>query len=153
MTTGRRADLCELSTVDTSVLLAGMLAAAVYFDQDSEAEREIRTLADALYRCADWQWACDSGATVTHGWKPESGFLPYRWEGYDEAMLLYALGLGSPTYPLPSESYAAWTAGCQWKDIYGYELVYGGPLFIHQYCTSLWTSAGSRMRFRTCIHR
>jgi hypothetical protein len=106
MTTGERADQCELSTVDTCFLLAGMLAAAVYFDQDGEAEREIRSLADALYRRADWIWACDGGATVTHGWKPESGFLPYRWAGYDEAMLLYALGLGSPTRPLPAESYA-----------------------------------------------
>jgi hypothetical protein len=116
MTTGRRAYLCELSTVDTSFLLAGMLAAG-YFDQDSEAEREIRTVAHALYRRADWPWACDGGATVTHGWKPESGFLPYRWEGYDEAMLLYALGLGSPTYPLPTDSYAAWTSSYQWKEI------------------------------------
>ena len=133
MTTGARAQLCEVSTVDTTFLLAGMLAAAVYFDQDSEAEQEIRTLADALYRRVDWQWACNGGATVTHGWKPESGFLPYRWEGYDEAMLLYALGLGSPTFPLPTESYAAWTASYQWKQIYGYELLYGGALFIHQY--------------------
>lgn len=133
MTTGERANQCELSTVDTTFLLAGMLAAAVYFDQGGEAEREIRTLADALYRRADWTWACNGGATVTHGWKPESGFLPYRWEGYDEAMLLYALGLGSPTHPLPTESYTAWTSSYQWKDIYGYELLYGGPLFIHQY--------------------
>ena len=133
MTTGERAGQCELSTVDSSFLLAGVLASAVYFNQDSEAEREIRTLADALYRRADWQWACNGGATVTHGWTPERGFLPYRWEGYDEAMLLYALGLGSPTYALPTESYAAWTASYQWKTIYGYELLYGAPLFIHQY--------------------
>lgn len=133
MQTGERADWCELSTVDSSFLLAGMLAAAVYFDHDCADEREIRRLADALYRRADWQWACNGGATVTHGWKPESGFLPYRWQGYDEAMLLYALGLGSPTYPLPTECYAAWTSSYQWKDIYGYELLYGGPLFIHQY--------------------
>lgn len=133
MVTGRRAGLSELSTVDTSFLLAGMLAAAVFFDQDSEAEREIRTLADALYRRADWPWACNGGATVTHGWKPESGFLPYRWEGYDEAVLLYVLGLGSPTHPLPAESYAAWASTYQWKEIYGYEFAYGGPLFIHQY--------------------
>jgi len=133
MTTGRRAGLCELSTVDTSFLLAGMLAAAMFFDQDTEDEKEIRTLADALYRRADWPWACNGGATVTHGWKPESGFLPYRWEGHDEALLLYALGLGSPTYPLPTESYyAAWTT-YQWKNIYGYDILYGGPLFIHQY--------------------
>ena len=133
MTGGRRAGLCELSTVDTSFLLAGMLAAAAFFDRGSEDEQEIRTLADALYRRADWPWACNGGATVTHGWKSESGFLPYRWEGYNEALLLYALGLGSPTYPLPTESYAAWTATYEWKDTYGYECLYGGPLFIHQY--------------------
>jgi hypothetical protein len=133
ITTGRRAGLCELSTVDTSFLLAGMLAAGVYFDQDSEAEREIRTLADAIYRRTDWQWACNGKATVTHGWKPERGFLRYRWEGYDEAMLLYALGLGSPTYPLATESYAARISTYQWKELFGYELLYGGPLFIHQY--------------------
>lgn len=133
MTTGRRAGLCELSTVDTTFLLAGMLAAAAFFDQDTEAEQEIRTLADALYRRADWPWACDGGATVTHGWKPETGFLPYRWQGYDEAALLYILGLGSPTYPLPKESYAAWTSTYLWKEIYGHEFIYGGSLFIHQY--------------------
>jgi hypothetical protein len=133
MTTGRRAGLCELSTVDTGFLLAGMLAAAAFFDQDSEDEQEIRVLADALYRRAEWPWACNGGATITHGWKPESGFLPYRWAGYDEAMLLYALGLGSPTYPLPPESYSAWTTTYQWKDLYGYEFIYAGSLFIHQY--------------------
>nr|WP_306264864.1 glucoamylase family protein [Pararhizobium sp. IMCC3301] len=133
MTTGRRAGFCELSTVDSGFLLAGMLAAAAYFDQDSEDEHEIRTLADALYLRADWQWACNGGATITHGWTPERGFLPYRWEGYDEAALLYVLGLGSPTHPLAVESYVAWTSTYRWKEIYGYELIYGGPLFIHQY--------------------
>ena len=133
MTTGQRAGFCELSTVDTSFLLAGMLAAAQYFDRESEDEQQIRTLADALYRRADWPWACNGGATVTHGWTPEGGFLPYRWKGYDEATLLYILGLGSPTYPLPTESYAAWTSSYEWKEIYGFEFIYGGPLFIHQY--------------------
>jgi hypothetical protein len=133
MTTGRRAGLCEVSTVDTAFLLAGMLAAAVFFDEDSEAEQEIRRMADALYRRADWTWALHGGPTVSHGWTPEGGFLPYRWEGYDEALLLYALGLGSPTYPLPPESYAAWTSTYQWKEIYGHEFIYGGALFIHQY--------------------
>ena len=99
MQTGRRAWKCELSTVDSAFLLAGALTAGIYFDADTADEREIRTLADALYRRADWQWAQNQGATVTHGWKPESGFLKYRWEGYDEALLLYTLGLGSPTHP------------------------------------------------------
>ncbi len=133
MQTGRRTGLCELSTVDTAFLLAGMLAAAAYFDGENQDEQELRNLADALYRRADWLWVCNGAATVSHGWKPEAGFLPYRWEGYDEALLLYILGLGSPTYPLPTESYAAWTSTYQWKEIYGYAFLYGGPLFIHQY--------------------
>ena len=137
MHTGRRAGRCELSTIDTAFLLAGMLTAASYFDQDDEDEREIRTLADALYRRADWQWAQNRGAAVTHGWKPERGFLKYRWKGYDEALLLYALGLGSPTYPLPTDSYEAWASTYQWRELYGHEFLYGGSLFIHQY-SHLW---------------
>ena len=132
METGRRAWQCELSTVDTTILLAGMLTAAAYFDAASEAEREIRELADKLYRRADWQWAQNGGATVTHGWKPESGFLPWRWEGFDEALVLYVLGLGSPTHPLPVESYAAWSSTYEWKTSYGYDYLYAGPLFTHQ---------------------
>src|SRR5437868_10997620 len=124
MDTGRRVWNCELSTVDSAFLLAGMLTAATYFDQDTPEEHEIRTLADALYRRIDWRWAQNGGATVTHGWKPESGFLAHRWDGYDEALLLYALGLGSPTYPLTAESYAAWTSTYQWKEIYGYEVLF-----------------------------
>src|SRR5258708_34855836 len=82
MQTGRRAWQCELSTIDTTFLLAGMLVAAAYFDRDSEDENEIRTLADQLYRRADWRWAIDGGVTLTHGWRPETGFLPCRWQGY-----------------------------------------------------------------------
>lgn len=133
MQTGRRAGLSELSTIDTTFLLAGMLAAAEYFDRATENEQEIRTLADALYRRADWTWARNGKATVTHGWTPERGFLPYRWEGYDEALLLYILGLGSPTYPLPTESYLAWTSTYEWKELYGREFLFAAPLFIHQY--------------------
>jgi hypothetical protein len=132
MRTGRRAWRCELSTIDTAFLLAGVLTARCYFDRDSETEREVRTLAEELYRRADWQWAQHGGATVTHGWKPERGFLRYRWEGYDEALLLYVLGLGSPTHALPEESYRAWLSTYSWKRLYGYEFVYAGPLFIHQ---------------------
>jgi hypothetical protein len=132
MQTGRRAWQCELSTVDSSFLLAGALAAGAYFDGGSADETEIRRLADALYRRADWQWAQDGGPTVTHGWKPESGFLPYRWQGYDEALLLYVLGLGSPTYPLPEESYSAWASTYKWEHNYGQEYLYAGPLFTHQ---------------------
>lgn len=132
METGQRAWQCELSTVDTTFLLAGILTARIYFDANNAQEQEIRTLADALYGRVDWQWAQNQGDTVTHGWKPESGFLPYRWEGYDEAMLLYILGLGSPTHPLPPSSYAAWSKTYEWKQIYGYDYLYAGSLFTHQ---------------------
>ena len=132
MDTGRRVWQCELSTIDSAFLFAGFLTVATYFDRDTPDEHEIRTLADALYRRADWQWAQNGGATLTHGWRPENGFIPHRWEGYDEGLLLYVLGLGSPTSPLPEESYAAYTSTYQWKTIYGHEHVYCGPLFTHQ---------------------
>jgi hypothetical protein len=132
MQTGRRARESELSTIDTTFLLAGALASAAYFDRDAKEEREIRTLVDALYRRVDWTWAQNGGLTVTHGWTPERGFLRYRWAGYNEAILLYVLGLGSPTNALPKSSYEAWTRTYRWKKFYGQEYLYAGPLFIHQ---------------------
>ena len=132
MNSGRRARRSELSSVDSAFLLAGMLAAAAYFQRQTAEEDEIRNLADALYRKADWQWMQNGEAAVSHGWTPEKGFLPYRWKGYDEALILYLLGLGSPTYPLPQESYRAWSSTYRWKKIYGIEFLYAGPLFIHQ---------------------
>jgi hypothetical protein len=132
MQTGRRARQCELSTVDSAFLLAGMLTAAAYFDAGTNDEREIRTVADALYRRANWHWAQNEGVTLTHGWKPESGFLPYRWEGYDEGLLLYMLALGSPTYPLVGDGFAAWCSTYQWKNQYGYDFLYAGSFFTHQ---------------------
>jgi hypothetical protein len=130
--TGQRAWQCELSTIDSTFLLAGMLLAAIYFDGNTAEEQEIRTLADALYCRTDWQWAQNGGTTITHGWRPESGFLLYRWEGYDEAMLLYILALGSPTYPLAPSSYTGWVASYEWKELYGYDYLYSGSLFTHQ---------------------
>jgi len=137
MQTGRRARLCELSIVDSAILLAGALTAGAYFDADTAEEQEIRAVADALYRRADWPWAQNGGLTVTHGWKPESGFLAYRWEGYDEALVLYILGLGSPTHPLPQSSYAAWASTYEWMNNCGYDYLYAGPLFTHQ-MSHLW---------------
>jgi hypothetical protein len=133
METGRRVWQCELSTIDTTFLLAGALTAALYFDEENSAEQEIRDLAAALYRRVDWQWAQNGELLVSHGWRPETGFIPYRWEGYCEALLLYILGLGSPTCPLPAESYPAWAATYVWKRIYGIEFLYAGPLFLHQF--------------------
>ena len=137
VSTGRRAWRSELSTIDTTILIAGALTAAAYFDRSTEDEREVRRLADSLYRRVDWRWAQNGEATVSHGWKPETGFLRYRWQGYNEALILYVLGLGSPTHPLPRNSYRAWTSTYRWKTLYGYEFLYGAPLFMHQ-LSHLW---------------
>lgn len=137
MKTGRRAWKCELSTIDTALLLAGVLVARRYFDQDDEDEAELRTLADALYLRVDWRWACNGDALICHGWKPGRGFLPYHWLGYDEALILYVLALGSPTHGIGPESYDRWLSGYRWKTIYGQAFVYAGPLFIHQF-SHLW---------------
>src|SRR2546421_11045861 len=121
METGRRAWNSEVSTIDTAILIAGALTAAQYFDRDTAAERELRKLAEELYRRADWQWAQHAALTVTHGWKPETGFIKYRWTGYNEALILYILALASPTFPVAPESYRAWTRTYKWKDLYGFQ--------------------------------
>ncbi len=137
MESGRRAWKSELSSIDSAFLLAGMLTAAEYFDRDTTKEREIRELAASLYRRADWPWMLNGGKAVSHGWKPKRGFIRYRWQGYSEALILYALGLGSPTHPLPPESYEEWLLTYKWKKFYGHEFLYAGPLFIHQ-LSHLW---------------
>ena len=132
MKTGRRASGSEVSTIDTAFLIAGALSAGQYFNRDTPQEREIRTLADALYARVDWQWAQDGQLKVSHGWSPEKGFLKHWWEGYSEALILYTLGLGSPTRPLPVSSYTAWARSYRWNKLYDIELLYAGPLFVHQ---------------------
>ncbi|MGH9899397.1 MAG: glucoamylase family protein, partial [Pyrinomonadaceae bacterium] len=130
--TGHRTWNSEASTIDTAILIAGALTAAQYFDRHTAEECELRKLAEELYRRADWQWAQHGALTITHGWKPETGFIKYRWNGYSEALILYILALASPTFPVSPESYHAWTRTYNWKDIYGFEHLYAGPLFIHQ---------------------
>jgi hypothetical protein len=130
MKTGRRVWQCELSLIDTTLLIAGVLLAGRYFDGDGD-EIEIRALADALYRRVDWAWAQNGGETVAQGWKPECGFLHYGWEGYNEATILYVLGLGSPTYPLSPTGFTAWTHTYQRENLLGQDVLYSGPLFTH----------------------
>ncbi len=132
MKTGRRAGRSELSTIDSAFLLAGFLTVGLYFDRETKKEAEIRTLAQALVARAEWTWAQNGALKVSHGWKPETGFIKHRWEGYNEGLILYLLGLGSPTHPLPAESYAAWLQSYKWKRLYDIEFLYAGPLFIHQ---------------------
>jgi NADPH:quinone reductase-like Zn-dependent oxidoreductase len=146
MKDGRRAGGCELSTVDSAFLLAGMLAAGAFFDAEAPAEREIREIADALLRRADWQWALYGVPSSAHGWPtrtvedvtiihggtPENGFISYRYQGYDETLLMHVLGFGSSTFPLPPECYRAWQKTFDWRQQYGIEYLHAGPLFIHQ---------------------
>ena len=153
MQTGLRVWRSELSLIDTALFLAGALTAAAYFAGAGESETEIRELADALYRRVDWQWAQTSTGTATHGWKPECGFLHYGWEGYSEGIILYVLGLGSPTYPFAQRDYTAWTATYQWENLYGYDFLYAGPLFIHQFSHAWIDFRGLRdefMRAKRC---
>ena len=133
MRSGRRAGQSELSTVDTALLMAGVLTARGYFASNTPEEAEIRGCADAIFNRVDWLWCCNNGAKVQQAWKPASGFSRHRWEGYSEATILFFLGLGSPTHPLPAESFATWTEIHQWMTLYGQTLLYSGPLFTHQY--------------------
>jgi hypothetical protein len=147
MHSGRRVWQSELSLIDSTLLLAGVLTAGVYFDADTRAEVEIRELAAALYRRVDWQWALGGAASVRQGWKPDSGFYHYGWEGYSEGTILYILGLASPTRPLEPTSYGAWTATYQWENIYDREFLYAGPLFIHQFSHAWIDFAGIQDEF------
>lgn len=131
--TGLRTWKSELSMIDSALLIAGMLTAAAYFDADDASERELRDISDALYRRVDWAWSQNGGATIVQGWKPESGFLHYGWEGYSEAIVLYALAMGSPTHPIDGSCYEAWTLTYQWENLYGHDFLYAGPLFVHQF--------------------
>lgn len=127
--TGAREWNSELSSIDTALLLAGVLTARRCF----EADEEIRRLADAVYRRVDFAWMlAGDPRLLSMGWKPESGFLASRWDHYCELMILYLLAIGSPTHPIPAASWTAWRRPVITFDRYSY---IGGPppLFVHQY--------------------
>jgi len=127
-TNGKRIWNSELSSGDTAIFLCGALTARQYFGTDYE----IVDLATQLYNNVNWPWMCDGAMTVSMGWKPDSGFINARWSHYCELMMIYLLGIGSPTHPLPPESWHAWT-----RETYTYEgITYissGDPLFTHQF--------------------
>ncbi|WP_222861609.1 glucoamylase family protein [Oceaniovalibus sp. ACAM 378] len=131
METGRRVWNCELSLIDSALLLAGCETAARYFDSNTPEEIELRTLSRGLVASVDWTWALADGGTLSQGWHPETGFIRYDWEGYSEALILYALALASDTHPIPPDSYRAWRLTYQWENIYRHDTLYAGPLFIH----------------------
>ena len=118
MQTGRRYGArhwVELSTIDTTLLLGGVLFSQSYYDGNSKDEKQIRRLADEIYRRVDWNWASPRPPLVAMGWTPETRFIHVDWQGYNEAMLLYVLALGSPTHAVDS---AAWKTWAETQDDY-----------------------------------
>jgi hypothetical protein len=136
MNTATRYDTSvELSTIDTALLFAGMLDARQYFDDPSDTtEVGIRAMADSIYQRADFNFMRNFNTGILMGWKPGLGFAGYgQWIGYNEAMILYILALGSPSYAVPTSAWSAWTSGYQYNTLYGYSFVTCPPLFTHQY--------------------
>ena len=126
MNSAERVWKCELSSIDTALLLLGVLHARAYFDSP-----RIHQLAADIYERVDWKWMLNGGGTLDHGWKPETGFLKSRWDSYSELKGMYLLAIGSPSHPIPATSWEAWK-----RPIYQYgDLRYisaPAPLFIHQ---------------------
>ena len=126
--TGERIAKNEVSSIDTSLLLCGVLTARAHFRDDEE----IQQLATRIYERVDWPWMLNGGTTFSMGWKPERGFLPARWNHYCELMMLYLLALGSPTHPVEASCWDAWTRETMRYD--GFQYIGGNdPLFVHQY--------------------
>ncbi len=135
MNSGARYQQVELSSIDTALLLAGVLTCQSYFTGSDSLETEIRRLADSIYARVDWQWFSPRPPVVALGWHPEAvpTFLPYDWRGYNEAMILYILALGSPTHPVDTAAWSQWTTPYQWGTFYGQSYLGFAPLFGHQY--------------------
>ena len=133
MTTGTRFETVELSTIDTALLLAGVLFCQVYFDGSAPDELMIRAYADSIYGRVDWTWAQPRPPLVSMGWYPERGFHHLDWMGYNEAMLLYVLALGSPTHPIDPAAWPRWTSTYTWGSFEGRDQIGFAPLFGHQY--------------------
>jgi hypothetical protein len=136
---GTRFGRTELSTIDTALLMGGVLFAQSWFDRDDPAEAEIRRLADRLYAAVDWRWIRPRAPFVAMGWHPETGFIPSDWNEFNEALILYVLALGSPTHALEPATWDAWTSRFDksWGDDLGGQggepHVQFSPLFGHQY--------------------
>ncbi len=142
MDTGERFGTCELSTVDTALLLAGVLHAAEFFNGNHWAEADIRRIAENLAEHVDWPWAQYRPPSICHGWTPEQGYIASDWKGYNEAMLVYLLALGSPGRTVHTQAWEAWSAWTStyersWATFQGQTHLHFGPLFGHQY-THCW---------------
>jgi hypothetical protein len=134
MKDGLRYRNVELSTIDTALLIGGALFCQSYFDKPDERETAIRSYAESLYTRVDWHWAQSNYPLISHGWTPEAGFISFDWSGYNEAMLVYLLALGSPTHPVSRDAWETWTGPYQWGRYYNTPAHVGfGPMFGHQY--------------------
>ncbi|KQW84021.1 glucoamylase family protein [Brevundimonas sp. Root1279] len=135
MQTGHRFGRTELSTVDTTLLLGGMLFAAQWFDGDHPEEAEIRRLTQAVYERVEWDWVVIRPNRISMGWHPETGFIPADWHVYNEGMLVLMLAMGSPTHPVPAAVWQEWTSvyDQSWTDKWGPAHLHFPPMFGHQY--------------------
>jgi hypothetical protein len=136
METGQRFRNVELSSVDTTILLMGMLFAGQYYDQADAREREIRQLAQALYDRADWNFfRSDGRPAISMGWHPEDGMIPANWVGFNEGMFVNVLALGSSTHPGPANLWEQWTATYPsfWRGAGPMRRIAFAPLFGSQY--------------------
>ncbi|QNM81888.1 Tat pathway signal protein [Sphingomonas sabuli] len=136
MDSGLRYKQTELSSVDTSLLLMGVLFAGAFFDRDDPAEAQIRKLADDLYARADWSvFSSDGRRGISMGWHPETGLIERNWDGYNEGMLVHVLALGSPRFPAPDDSWANWIRPIPnfWRGAGPTRRIAFAPLFGHQY--------------------
>ena len=135
MQTGHRFERCELSTVDTTLLVSGLLFAARWFDGDHPDEVEIRSLVQAIYDRIEWDWVMVRPNRISMGWSPEDGFIPADWNVYNEGMLVLLLALGSRTHPVPPTVWDEWCAAYpqSFTDRWGPKHLHFPPLFGHQY--------------------
>lgn len=138
MNNGFREWTSELSTIDTALLLAGILDTKQYFNTADPGDVQIRILADQIYQRADWTFVQNASPVgIKRGWKPESGgfFIDggAYWTGYNEMMILYILAMGSPTHPIPASGWTTFTSTYTWQTLYGQTYVPYGSLFTHQY--------------------
>jgi hypothetical protein len=125
----------DVSPVDNSLLFAGVVTAESYFSGPAAPERELRALAQRLLDRADWQWSAPRSPAIAMDWSRQRGFADYDWIGYNEAMLMYILAIGSRTHPLPASAWSAYTGGYgrTWGGHLGYEYLGFGPLFGHEF--------------------
>ncbi len=134
MSTALRAGSTELSSIDTALLLGGILYAKQYFNGPSADETSIRSMADAIFNRVDWTFMSQGTAAVAMGWDPSTGFSTFgNWIGYNEAMILYCLGLGTATNPLPATAWGVWTSGYTWLTNFGQTYIPLPPMFVYQY--------------------